>query len=95
MRFTFADDKVVDAVQTMTSTPMIKNHRQNFRTNASVVKNPMLQNGGINAHRRLSRLFTSPSTYYDAQYVRHLVSPLYQNRRVLISAITINWVSQA
>ena len=43
----------------------------------------MLQNCGIDAHRRLSRLLTRLSTCYGAQYILHLVSPLYQNRRVL------------
>ena len=38
---------------------------------AHVVKNLMLQNCGIDAHRRLSRLLTRPSTCYEAQYGRH------------------------
>ena len=49
-------------------------------------KNRMLQNCGIDAHRRLSRLLKRPSTCYEAQNVRHLVSPLNQNRRVLSPA---------
>ena len=43
----------------------------------------MLQNCGIDAHRRLYRLLTRPWTCYGAQYVLHLVSPLNQNRTVL------------
>ncbi len=50
---------------------------------ARVVQNRMLQNCGIDAHRRLSKLLARSSTCYEAQYVRHLISSLYQNRKVL------------
>ncbi len=40
-----------------------------------IVKNRMLQNCGIDAHKRLSRLMTRPSVCYETQYGGHLVSP--------------------
>ncbi len=53
----------------------------------------MLQNCGIDAHRHIYRLLTRPSTCYGAQYVRHLVSPLNQNRRVLSGLILLLFIS--
>ncbi len=69
-------------------------------SHARVVQNYLLQNCGIDAHTRLSRLLTRPWTCSEAQYVCHLVSSLNENRRVLPGLImllliwryTINWV---
>ncbi len=48
-----------------------------------------MQNCGLDAHRCLSRLFTRPSTCYEAQYVCRLISPLNPNRRVLSGLILL------
>ncbi len=56
---------------------------------AHVVKNRMLRNYGIDAHRRLSRQLTRPSTYYNAQYLFSLPSVLEQKSASLWFALIL------
>ena len=53
------------------------------------VTNRMLWSYGMDAHRRLSRSLTRPSTCYKAQYVHNVVSSLYQSRRVRVGLILL------
>ncbi len=55
----------------------------------------MLQTCVIDTHRRLSRLLTRQSTWYEAQSVRHLVSTLNQNRVVfpILILLILIWVA--
>ncbi len=52
----------------------------------------MFQHCRIDAHRLLYRLLTRLSTCFGAQYVRHLVSPLNKNRRVLSGLILLLFI---
>ncbi len=62
---------------------MVVEYKSQIKTvlHARVLKTLMLQNCWIDAHRRLSRLLKRPSTCYEAENVRQLVSPLF--KRVL------------